>query len=300
MLSPKQVAQAIGVSESSLKRWCDRGALPMVKTAGGHRKIPISSVLEFLRKTGHPLANPELLGLPPARRPTERLLEGAASQLREALLAHEEDVCRRILFDLTIAGHRLSAICDDVIQPVFQEIGDGWDCGAVEVYQERSACEITQRVLTELRLAWKQPDLARPLAIGGTPSGDHYRLPTAMVELVLLECGWHTVPLGTNLPMTTLRSALATHRPALLWLSVSHLDDEERFLREYPSLYETAQQVGSAIVIGGRALTEPLRRQISYAAYCDGMRHLESFVQSLSAVIQRSSPPVPDVPPVSE
>jgi predicted site-specific integrase-resolvase len=28
LLTPKQVARAIGVSESSLKRWCDKGVLP--------------------------------------------------------------------------------------------------------------------------------------------------------------------------------------------------------------------------------------------------------------------------------
>ncbi|OYW17913.1 MAG: hypothetical protein B7Z55_11620, partial [Planctomycetales bacterium 12-60-4] len=70
LLTPKQVAVAIGVSESSLKRWCDRGILPTVRTAGGHRRIPTSGVLKFLQQSGHPLVQPEVLGLPRLDRPT--------------------------------------------------------------------------------------------------------------------------------------------------------------------------------------------------------------------------------------
>jgi excisionase family DNA binding protein len=62
LITPKQVARAIGVSESSLKRWCDRGLIPTVRTAGGHRRLPISGVLSYLRETGHEMVRPELLG----------------------------------------------------------------------------------------------------------------------------------------------------------------------------------------------------------------------------------------------
>ena len=35
-----------------------------------------------------------------------------------------------------------------------------------------------------------------------------------------------------------------------------------------------------AFVVGGRALTESIRQQMKFAAYCDNMQHLESFAQS--------------------
>ena len=61
LVSPKQVARVIGVSESSLKRWCDQGLIRMVRTAGGHRKMQISEVIRFVREHNHKLVNPELL-----------------------------------------------------------------------------------------------------------------------------------------------------------------------------------------------------------------------------------------------
>ena len=36
-----------------------------------------------------------------------------------------------------------------------------------------------------------------------------------------------------------------------------------------------------AFVVGGRALTEPIRQQMKYAAYCDNLQHLEAFAQTL-------------------
>ena len=41
MLSPRELAEAVGVSESSLKRWADRGRVHVHRTEGGHRRIPV-------------------------------------------------------------------------------------------------------------------------------------------------------------------------------------------------------------------------------------------------------------------
>ena len=64
LLSPKQVAHAIGASESSLKRWCDQGLLTTVKTAGGHRRIPVQEVLRFVREQNHAVVEPHILSMP--------------------------------------------------------------------------------------------------------------------------------------------------------------------------------------------------------------------------------------------
>ena len=69
-LTPKQVAYAIEVSESSVKRWCDRGLIASVRTAGGHRRIPLDRLVDFVRQGRYRLANPEAVGLPAAKSTT--------------------------------------------------------------------------------------------------------------------------------------------------------------------------------------------------------------------------------------
>lgn len=283
LVSPKQVAQAIGVSESSLKRWCDQGRIETVRTAGGHRRLPLDQVIEFLRETGHPVVRPALIGLPSTTGRGETVIERARGPFCQALLTGDEEQCRRIVFDLHLAGHPVHAIGDRVISPAFRDIGEFWSHGEAEVYQERRGCDICQRVLSELRTAIPWPPQDAPVAMGGTPECDPYTLPTAMVELVLRQAGWKSQSLGSRLPFATLASAIADMKPAIFWLSVSHIDDEEQFLTEYAAFYDQVRTT-TAIVVGGRVLTEPRRQRMQYAAHCDQLHHLVTFAQTLSSV----------------
>ena len=76
-VSPKQLARAIQVSESSIKRWCDQGVISTVRTAGGHRRIDMPDVMRFLRDNRYDLVRPEVLGLPATTGRTAWVLDRA-------------------------------------------------------------------------------------------------------------------------------------------------------------------------------------------------------------------------------
>lgn len=288
LITPKQVARAINVSESSVKRWCDKGIIPTQYTAGGHRRVTMAAIMEFVREGKHELVHPEALGLPATSGQSIRVVERARDQLADALLAGDESRCRQIATDLYLAEHSLAVICDDVFAAAFRDIGDRWSCGEAEVYQERRGCEITLRVLHELRALLPAPPDNAPLAIGGAASGDQYSLSTTMAELVLRDAKWNAVSLGDNLPFETIAAAIREHHPKLFWLSCSHISDEEVFLTGYGDLFD---EYGTdvAIVVGGYALTDEIRRKMKYAAFCDNMQHFEGFVQTLRAAIEEKS-----------
>ncbi len=288
LLTPKHVARAINVSESSIKRWCDKGVIPARYTAGGHRRLAIADVLEFLRAGKYQIVHPEALGLPPTSGQSTRVLSRAREQLVEALIAGDEGRCRQIAIDLYLAEHSISVICDEVFAAAFREIGERWSCGEAEVYQERRGCEITLRVLYELGAILPQPVEAAPQAIGGAASGDQYSLGTTMAELVLRDAKWNAVSLGDNLPFETMSAAIRKHHPKLFWLSCSHIADELEFLSGYGSLYEEFG-MDVAFVVGGYALTEKVRRQMKYSAFCDNMQHLEGFAQTLRSASEKTN-----------
>ena len=100
LLSPKQVAAAIGASESSLKRWCDQGLLTTVKTAGGHRRIPVQEALRFVREQNHAVVEPRILAMPGTDNRKARRIENCAERLAEGLLTNNEQSCHEIVFDL--------------------------------------------------------------------------------------------------------------------------------------------------------------------------------------------------------
>lgn len=282
-LSPKQVAQAIGVSEASLKRWCDKGLIPSNRTAGGHRRIPLSGVLKYLRDSGNPLIDPRVLGLPSATGSGDITLERSVDHFAASLGIGDFDSIRRVAVNLYIAGHRMCEIFDKAVTPAFHRIGELWESDEMEIYQERRACEVFMRVLYDLKTVLSPPAPAAQLAIGGTLEADPYSVPTTMAETSMAHVGWRAQSLGTMLPAETLAAAIAANKPALFWLSVSTFESKSRFLSEFKVLARSAIQHGCAVVVGGRALTEDVRKEMDYAAYGDTMRHLTSFAESLAA-----------------
>jgi methanogenic corrinoid protein MtbC1 len=112
--------------------------------------------------------------------------------------------------------------------------------------------------------------------MGGTTEGDNYNVPTTLVELVLQQAGWRTIQLGVSLPAETICAAVEDHHPQMVWLSVSHIADRDGFVSQYARIQEVID--GSAkIAIGGRALTEEVRRQVKSDIFCDSLTILQEF-----------------------
>ena len=279
--SPKEVAAAIGVSESSLKRWVDRGLIRADKTAGGHRRLELDAVLEYVRNNGHGIAQPEALGLPSGIGSKGFSVEGATGDFLRSLIDGDEENARRIVLEQYMARISVARLFDTVICPALQRIGDLWKCGDLQVYQERRACETCSRVIHELRRAVGQGPKDGPVAIGGTLDGDPYTLATGMAEIVLRDTGWRAASLGNMLPFDTLAHALRQDRPALMWLSVSTIRERDRFVAEFNLLFDAAQAAGAALVVGGQALTPDIRQMLRYTTFCDTMQHLEAFARTI-------------------
>ena len=92
--------------------------MPSVRTAGGHRRLPISGVLQFLRQRKYRLVRPEILGLPATTTSAAINLEQARQRVKAALEVGDEVVLRRTIFDITHVMGR---------QHMHQAVGQGGD-----------------------------------------------------------------------------------------------------------------------------------------------------------------------------
>src|SRR6187401_3370429 len=66
ILSTRSVAEVLGVSEATVKRWADAGTLRCFRTPGGHRKFRLRDVKAFLADQQDGGGNPEPPVSPPA------------------------------------------------------------------------------------------------------------------------------------------------------------------------------------------------------------------------------------------
>ena len=285
--SPKQAAKVLGVSESSLKRWCDRGMLQTTRTGGGHRKVVTAELIRFARERGMTLVTPELLGLPPVTSTIESQMQKTASALAESLLVGNDSLSRQLVLNLMMHGHALPRVFDEVIAEALVEIGELWTCERVDIFQERRSCETVHRILAEISKSQPAPT-STLTAIGGTVSGNAYSLQTLMAEIVLCDCGFQAKSLGTGIPFDSLIRAIEQLRPTLFWLSSTFIEDEDEFLSGFAKLSAICAETQSALVIGGRALTPAFRETLAEATYCDNMQQLAVFARTIARIHQRS------------
>src|SRR4051794_1585032 len=114
-LSPKDLASALGVSESSLKRWADEGLIQVSRTSGGHRRISIAEAIRYIRQSGLPVVDPQALGLADLSELDAAQLSRAHPSdqaLVDAILAGQAQRARGLVLSMYICGRGVAEICD--------------------------------------------------------------------------------------------------------------------------------------------------------------------------------------------
>jgi MerR family transcriptional regulator, light-induced transcriptional regulator len=216
LISPRYLAEALGVSESSLKRWVDAGKITAARTDGGHRRIELAEALRFIRETGTPVAKPELLDLPEVASAGD-----AGDRLYDHLVSGDTVAARGWLFARYLEGSTIAELADGPIRTAMHALGDMWRHDPHGVFVEHRATAAVLQAIAQLRSMLAEAQLSAPLAIGGAPSGDPYLVPSQLAAMVLEETGMRTVNLGPDTPVAAFEHAVAQHRPKLVWLSIS-------------------------------------------------------------------------------
>lgn len=285
-ISPKQAAQALDVSEASVKRWCDRGLLAPSVTAGGHRRIPVSEVLRFVRARGADLVRPEVLGLPSTTGTGHLAFERAGEEAFSALSDGDEDRFRRLLLNLFLEGRTVAEIGDLVVGPAFARIGAEWEHGSLCVHQERRAVETCLRGVFALDAAAAFPSSRAPLAIGGTLEGDPYVLGSHWCVASLHEAGWRAESYGGGLPAEELAGAVRRRSPRLCWISATSRDlQPAAFAAQAAAVRAAADAVGARVVFGGGGLSPAVRAALGDVRVCDDLRQLVAYAAGLRLTV---------------
>lgn len=296
-LSPAQVAQALGVSESTVKRWVDENKLRAQRTAGGHRRILAADVIHMVQQENWPHIDLDRLttgvlgdaddgGNKPVVAADPILTR---SLLRGAVLSGDAEEARAIVLRAHKVGLSVATLADEVFAPVMTQVGHDWATGHIDVYQEHRATQLCLSAVLALKArleASSPPGPDRPLAIGGGPESDHYLLANLLIETTLRDLGWRVVNIGPNTPFASFCRAVQDMRPRLLWLSCSYVADTEKFLTGYQDLQQLASRHNVLICIGGRALTEEMRQRMSYDHYGDRLSQLATFARQIAAKAQ--------------
>ena len=251
--TPGELASALGVSVSTVKRWADQGRFPTRRTEGGHRRIPREAALALLERSG---VDPSVL---PGETPlATRRLDDEAGTLQQLLRqGREVEVTSRVL-TMHRYGWDLANILHHGIAPALRQLGTLWQEGHGGIYAEHRATRIAERLVHTVRHQWLGDHATAPLAMGGAPPDDAHGLASAMAATVLEEAGWHVVDLGAYTPITVLADAARKQGAGLVWMALGGPDAPEVTYDRLASLRERLGQdpEDAVIVVGGPRVPE--------------------------------------------
>ena len=267
-VSPRDLARAIGMSESSLKRWADQGILHVSRTAGGHRRIQVREAIRFVRDRKLSIAVPSALGLSarlgdidqaPQPIGIESYDGGLNSEIApfvHLLESGDGESAELFLLGRYLAGVSIAEIGDQLIRPSLERLGHG-PHGAEEILKEHRATQVCLQAIEQMRAMSRvtQPSFR---AVGAGSAANSYMLPSLLVAAIMEESGGRAINLGANTPISALRcEALSAHSnrdPAdLVWLSISEPMDDPDELAGLSKLIEDCAHHQIHLMVGGRA-----------------------------------------------
>lgn len=281
-LSPKDLALAIGVSESSLKRWVDEGRLAASRTVGGHRRIAMHEAIRFIRATGSHVVRPDLLGVPDLTDGTVESVAGGSGEaaLLAALQAGKAETARGIIIAQYLNSRSVAQVCDGPITYAMHRLGELWRHSEQGITIEHRALNICIEAMHQIRQLLTPVDEQAISAVGGALEQDPYTLPTLMAATCFMELGVRDVNLGPNTPVSSLLDAARLSKARFIWLSVSTVADRVNLVEQVQKLGAGASEMGASVLLGGREVHSIGGAPVKNVHIIHSMSELTSFARS--------------------
>ena len=219
--TPREIAAAVGASESSVKRWIDDGKLRASRTAGGHRRVSLADAFRFIRATGQTLIDPAALGLNGAEGTDFTDGDSIRDAYCTALDAGDEAAMTRLVTRLHLMHRPLGVLCDDPVMHCYRNLRQRCHHPSAECVVLHRAIANSIRLMHRLRELLDPPAPHAPTALLADVGYEIDGLPTHLAEVVLASLGIGCTQLGVNVPDEVLFGAVARVHPELLWISAA-------------------------------------------------------------------------------
>lgn len=266
LLTTRQVASRLDVSEATVKRWSDSGALACERTPGGHRKFRADEVERLARRL-HGVAVPTSVPSMDVDEVCRLALAGDAVSLY--------GIAERWMSE----GGRLDALFDLVFRPALVQVGDRWAAGTATVADEHTASAAMGEVVNRLA-DYVTHHPRRGTAISACLAGEHHGLASRMCGLVLREAGFHALVPGPDTPDDALLALIEESDARVVCLSASCLLSGDASLVERVGVVRALLAPrGARLFLGGDGFAPPVFAPLPPARFLADMRDLSAALR---------------------
>lgn len=283
------VERDTGLSKDVLRMWERRYGFPQPdRDSNGERSYPADQVerlrlIKRLMDAGHRpgklIATPveELSGFVSRRAKAPSSDNKADSAELGELLAlikqHDSNGFQQAM-QQRLARQGLQHFVQDTVAPLTRQVGEAWEDGSVEVFEEHLFTELTKRLLRQAIAGLPGGQRSPRILLTSVPDEAHV-LGLLMAEALFALEGAECIPLGTQMPLLEIARAARAHRANIVALSFSLAFPQ----RQIPGLL---QQLRLALPpeielwVGGRGVLR--------LASIEGIQWLSTFEHALAAL----------------
>ncbi|MEM9383086.1 MAG: helix-turn-helix domain-containing protein [Planctomycetota bacterium] len=275
LCSTGDAARALGVSESSVRRWVDGGALRSERTAGGHRRVLVADLVRYARERGLQWRRPELVQL-------EELAAADCSEVEllfEAFRTADLPRASQLVVGPFVDGRGLDEIFDELVAPAMAQVGELWRGGIEGILAEHRATSVGIGLIRRLRELLPNPK-GLP-AIGGAVEGDPYSMPSQMAETLLRANGFDAFDLGPNTPIPVIAAAALERKARVAWVSANAVQDPVVVREQILEAVAECGPRGVTFVLGGRRSADlqlPLDAGVRQVASMRGLQRIATEI----------------------
>lgn len=255
------VERDTGLSKDVLRMWERRYGFPVPeRDANGERLYPAMQVerlrlIKRLIDQGHRpgrliAASPEeLSALSPRRSPAGETASPAVSadlaDVLELIRQHDSAGYQQAMHQ-RLARQGLQGFVQYTVAPLVQLVGEAWQKGQIEVFEEHWFTELTKRLLRQV-ISNLPPGREPRVLLTSVPDEQHV-LGLLMVEALLALEGATCIPLGTQMPLLDIARAAGAHRADIVALSFSSAFPQRQI---FPLLDQLRLSLPASIALWG-------------------------------------------------
>lgn len=248
------VERDTGLSKDVLRVWERRYGFPTPGRDGNGERLYTPEQVDRLRlikrlmdqgyRPGKLIAAAEedLLALARQARdtPDENRPSADSNALAEMLTAirdHDAHAFQQAM-QQRLARQGLQHFVQDTVAPLVRQVGEAWEDGRFEIFEEHLFTELTQRLLRNAIGALPSAQRSPRLLLTSVPEEQH-SLGLLMVEALLALEGAACIPLGTQTPLLEIGRAALAYQADIVALSFSSAFPQ----RQIPALAQQLRQL---------------------------------------------------------
>jgi len=229
------VERDTGLSKDVLRMWERRYGFPVPsRDSNGERCYPaeqvdrlrqIKRLMDLGHRPGKLIATPqEELGALTSRRSKSAAKDasvddGELGELLTLIKQHDAAGYQQAM-QQRLARQGLQRFVQDTVAPLTRQVGENWEDGSFEVFEEHLFTELTKRLLRQAISTLPGGPRSPRVLLTSVPEELHI-LGLLMVEALLALEGAECIPLGTQMPLLEIGRAAQAHQADIIALSFS-------------------------------------------------------------------------------